>query len=89
MCLQHGGEECHDKAETTFTVDDQPFRTRELKESAFHEVCELLLCPLGYLAESRYTTYEQIQTVRHGIVQRLLNGLFRETSKGARGERSK
>ncbi len=61
----------------TFTKTEG-FTLQDLREAAAHEVCELLLCHFGYLAESRYTTYEQIETVRHSLIARLLNYLFRK-----------
>jgi len=49
-----------------------------LKNSAFHEVCELLLGPLDIMCKSRYVTEEEIDSSRHGIIARLYNSIAQE-----------
>lgn len=39
-----------------------------IKEAAFHEVCELLLDPLAFLARERHITKEQIDMETHNII---------------------
>jgi len=48
----------------------------EVKQTAYHEVIELLLAEFNTLAESRYSTYNQLETARHAIVQRMINCQF-------------
>jgi hypothetical protein len=48
-----------------------------IKETAFHEVCELLLMELRIIAQTRYIQEEDIDHACHGIIQRLLNGVYR------------
>ena len=57
---------------TNFT-ETQPFTDKDVRAAAFHEVAELLLCRLGFLAENRYITYNEIEIERHSIIARLLN----------------
>ena len=45
----------------------------ELKQSAFHEVCEILLYPIRYLAECRYLTDSEIDPEIHNIIRTLEN----------------
>jgi len=90
--VEHGGVEDDNAAECAYNVQaksaiirlsknftwTESFTLTDIKEAAFHEVGELLLCQFGYLAESRYVTIEQIESVRHGILARLLNCCFRK-----------
>lgn len=43
----------------------------ELRLSAFHEVCEVLLYSLRYLGESRYLAHGDTETEVHNIIRRL------------------
>ncbi len=42
-----------------------------IKTIALHEIIELLLMPLFFLADERYTTREQLEDARHSIIQTL------------------
>ena len=48
----------------------------ETKLSAFHEVCEVLLFPLRYLAEARFLTDNEIDPEIHNIIRTLENAVF-------------
>lgn len=50
----------------------------ELKQSAFHEVCEILLYPVRYLAECRFLTDSEIDPEIHNIIRTLESVLWRE-----------
>ncbi len=55
----------------------------EVKECAFHEVCELLLARIRTLAMYRFTTRDEIEEATHGIIRRMENSVF-EKLKGER-----
>jgi len=48
----------------------------ELKQSAFHEVCEILLYPLRYLSESRFLAHGDIDTEVHNVIRVLESVLW-------------
>lgn len=48
----------------------------QIKRSAFHEVCELLLARISNLAKFRYTTEEEIDEEIHNIIRILENTVF-------------
>jgi len=54
------------------------FDANDLRQAARHEVGELLLARLVYLAENRCVTYEEIEEAHHDIIARLLNYLRRK-----------
>ena len=92
IVVEHGGVEADNAAECSYNIQAKSaiirlsknftwevgFTLQDIREAAFHEVCELLLCQFGYLAENRYITQEQIGTARHSIIARLLNCVFRK-----------
>jgi len=45
----------------------------QLKETAFHEVFELVLARLSYLGECRFLSDEEIPEERHNIIRRFEN----------------
>ena len=47
--------------------------TSRLRISAFHEVLELLLAPLGWIAECRFAQPEEIPEATHAIIRRFEN----------------
>jgi len=63
-----------DPKEFAFTDD-------EIKSSAFHEVCELLLAPFNMNAKGRFVNEVDIDTSRHEAIQRLANTLYRDRKK--------
>jgi hypothetical protein len=44
-----------------------------LKKSAFHEVLEVLLCPLAWIAECRFAREEEIPEATHAVIRRFEN----------------
>jgi len=46
------------------------------KESAFHEICELLLAKLSTLANDRYSTEDELCVASHEIIRRLENCVY-------------
>ncbi len=60
--------------------DDHKITTVKLKRSAFHEVCELLIARLGYIAEARFITSEETEEEGHAIIRRLENAFFEDAS---------
>jgi hypothetical protein len=53
-----------------------PVTGHKLRETAFHEVCELLLCPIGWIAECRYAREEEIPEAIHTVIRRLENYFY-------------
>lgn len=54
----------------------------DVKKSAFHEVCELLLCPLETMVEQRYALgVDDVREETHCIVRRLENFVFKEAKE--------
>jgi len=51
-------------------------RYNNIKETAFHEVCELLLGKLVAVAEYRYVTENEITEATHDIIRRLEKVIF-------------
>ena len=48
-----------------------------LKRVAFHEVCEVLIEPLAWLAECRFLNPDQLDPARHDIIHRLEEVIFK------------
>ena len=44
-----------------------------VRKSAFHEVCEVMLMPLAWVAECRYAREEEIPEATHTIIRRFEN----------------
>ena len=58
--------------------DTEP-KNQYIKRTAFHEVCELLLSPLNWLAKSRFGVLEEdLNERRHEIIRVLENKIFME-----------
>lgn len=49
-----------------------------IKLCAFHEVCELLLHRIQYLAKSRYCQEEDIDEERHNLIRIFENAIFNQ-----------
>lgn len=49
----------------------------EIKKCAFHEVCEILLCPLDNYAKFGYGS-QLVEEKTHDIIRRLENTIFKE-----------
>lgn len=62
-------------------LDKEDYDFFDLRKTAFHEVCEVLLYGLEYLATCRYLSPEEITTERHSIIRRLENSVYRELNK--------
>jgi len=48
----------------------------DIRKTAFHEVMELLLWPMHYIGESRYTSPEELTEARHVIIRTLENIVY-------------
>jgi len=59
--------------------EEMPERN-EIKRVAFHEVCELLLASLGWMAKERFNSDEVDEKI-HEIIRRLENTIFKEKRK--------
>ena len=53
-----------------------PVSNREVKISAFHEVCEIMLFPLRYLRECRFLTETEIDPEVHRLIRTFENVIF-------------
>lgn len=60
--------------------DDNP-TPQELKRVAFHEVMELFLSPVWYLAEERFVTANQLEENRHGVIRTMENCVWKDDVK--------
>ena len=59
---------------------------QDVRRSAFHECCELLMMRLEWLAFDRTTTEEQYEEERHVVIRTLENAVFaRECVESWRG----
>lgn len=56
--------------------DTYPLTDEDIKQIAFHEVCELLLRKLRTLGENRYATEIEIYEATHEIISVLTNTLL-------------
>ena len=54
----------------------KPPDNHEIRKSAFHEVCEVLLHPLKYLGESRFLTDSEMEPAVHDVIHVLENLLI-------------
>lgn len=52
-------------------VADFPLTDEQIKKTAFHEACELLLYPIRYLSECRYLTDSEVDPEIHSIIHAL------------------
>jgi hypothetical protein len=53
----------------------------EIRSTAYHEVCELLLGKLWTLAHNRFVSVNEVDSERHAIVQKMMNCQFKESFK--------
>lgn len=51
---------------------------KEIKKTAFHEICEVLMYRLRYIAESRFITDVETNEEIHNIIRILENTIFFE-----------
>lgn len=58
----------------------------QIRLTAFHEVCELLLMELRILAQCRYLAEDDIDHATHTIIQRLVNTVFKTITFGEQNE---
>ena len=50
-----------------------------IEETAYHEVCEILMMELWFAAISRFdTSYDDMVAASHGVIHRLTNTTFKE-----------
>ena len=49
---------------------------RDIKMSAFHEVCEVLFCRLKLIGESRYIQEDELQEEVHNLIRTFENVLW-------------
>ena len=52
--------------------------TKNIKKTAFHEICELLLGEIGCLAEDRGWDKLEMDRSRHAVIRRLENAIFKK-----------
>lgn len=50
-----------------------------LRQTAFHEVCEILLSEIAQMCMDRYIREQDIHTATHSIIHRLENSVFKRT----------
>jgi len=62
-------------------LEPDTISVNDIKRVAFHEICELLLEPLGYLAECRFITETEIEPARHDIIGKLENTIFKDSDQ--------
>ncbi len=48
----------------------------EIRKTAFHEVCEVLLFPIRYLGECRFLTNSEMEPEVHNVINVLENTVF-------------
>ena len=62
-------------AEVGLAVDWDPdvITVHRVRETAFHEVFEIMLCPLGWIGDCRYAREEEIPEAKHVIIRRFEN----------------
>jgi hypothetical protein len=61
-----------------------PPTVNDIKITAFHEVCEVLLGPIYLIAESRSFDSSDLDSQCHSIIRRLENSLFKFDQGGKR-----
>lgn len=55
---------------------DEPITNAQIKRSAFHEVCEVMLSRLAICVRSRFVSSDEIIEAIHDIIRRLENHTF-------------
>ena len=63
-------------------LEDVEITNYEIKKSAFHEVMEVLLYSIRYIAEERYVNECEIDTEIHNIIRTLEHVVFEEMQNG-------
>ena len=58
-------------------MNDYDYKNHSFNALAFHEVCEVLIGRLRYLAQSRYASKEEIIEANHEIVRTLENTILK------------
>jgi hypothetical protein len=66
-----------DWGETGFVLDEP-----QVRSSAFHEVCHVLLCRMFDLATYRSATEEQIRAENHRVIEILTNTVYKRAKNG-------
>lgn len=59
-------------------MHDHDYKNKTIESLAFHEVCELMLGRLRYIANSRFITSDAVIEADHEIVRILENTLFKD-----------
>jgi len=65
----------------TVWESDTQISTYEIKKTAFHEICEVLLARLKYLAEERFLAINEVDTEAHNIIHILEHVIFDKSIK--------
>ena len=74
--LNHQGRQC-DLCLSSGWREAFPITNIEIRKTAFHEVCELLLYPMYYLAESRFLSESEMEPACHDVIHALQNAVFK------------
>ena len=73
----------HNRIATIKVVKDwRQFETtnKEIKKTAFHEICEVMFYNVRYLAEARFLTENEIDPEIHKLIRILENTVFEESN---------
>jgi len=73
----------HNRIATIKVVKDwRQFETtnKEIKKTAFHEICEVMFYNVRYLAEARFLTESEIDPEIHKLIRILENTVFEESN---------
>jgi len=54
-----------------------PVTNEQVKKSAFHEVCEMMLFPLRYMSECRFLSDTEIDPEIHRLIRTFENVIFK------------
>lgn len=56
--------------------ENMEINNHEVRKTAYHEICELLLVRLGWLARERTVAEAEVEEEAHAIIRRLENAFF-------------
>lgn len=76
VTINHKSRFCAFYLNKTWRWKNQSPTDHEVKKTAFHEVCELLLHQIRYLGECRYLSDSEMEPAVHEVIHVLENMIF-------------
>lgn len=68
---------CTARVKLAYSWDKEVYNNDEIKKSAFHEICHLLLARMFAICNARYVTYDELEESNHQVIRVLENTVFK------------